>query len=145
MKNTIKIVLKFATIKILYLIVASFLLNCIDSNIINNQTDGLNNIEIFILSIFISPLLETVISQLFLYYIPLKAFNFNEKFCFHLASIFFGIMHYYNPLFILFTIPSGYIYMFFYKRLLSNVYVAFFSVVFVHSLSNLFSFISNLI
>lgn len=142
MKNYIKTIIFFFLISVIYKIFASYLLNLLDPSIINSQTEDLSYINQFILTVLIAPALETFIAQVLLYYHLRKIVN--EKFCFHLSAIVFALGHYNSVYLVLALVPSGYIYIILFKKLLNFSFLkAFWGVVLTHSMWNFVALIAD--
>lgn len=114
----------------------------LDPSIIESQTEDLTYIDEFVVGVIMAPLLETFIAQVLLYYHLKKIVN--EKFCFHLSALLFALGHYNSVYLILALVPSGYIYIILFKKLLSyGFWKAFFGVVFAHSLWNFLALMAD--
>lgn len=138
--KTIKTLLIFLVIKLLYQNTVSFILNCIDTKIIESQTEEIPSGAIFFVTVIFAPLFETFIFIFLLYYIPVFLFKINEKIFFHFSAILFGFAHLDHPFLVIALIPMGYLYVILYKKLLPNKYTAILCVALVHALSNLVAY-----
>ena len=105
--------------------------------------------DVFVMSVFFAPLIETLVFQLLVIELTLlifRIFRLNYGFCFSivLSSILFGLTHSYNIYYIGYTMFSGAVLAFFYliarNRKDMNGYLV---VTIVHAVSNFFAFILN--
>lgn len=100
----------------IYHLLLSIAISFYDPSLIETFEKGTPLKEIFLLSVIIGPLLETLIFQ-YLTIEILSFFKLKKSFIILISSLFFSLIHYYNFIYIIATLPAGIIYATYYMYL----------------------------
>lgn len=127
----------------IYSIIASTIVNLIDSSLIEGFQADLSLIETFIITVLIGPLIETFIFQ-FLIIEVLWFFKIKTNYIVWISAILFSLSHNYNYIYIILILFPGLLYASFYLYLkLEKIKRPFLIIYSIHLISNFIAFIIN--
>lgn len=111
-----------------------------DPNATKNPIEDEAVLVVFIVSILIGPIIETLLSQILIIEVLLRA-KVKPILCIGVSALVFGISHNYNVFYIIAMVISGFIYALYYYKLRDQGKLNGLLLVFVlHSLNNLLAF-----
>jgi membrane protease YdiL (CAAX protease family) len=114
----------------------------------NSAVDFLLEINTYVLflgAVILTPILETLIFQVFPYWLLFSVLKTKYRLCIFMAgsSVFFSLFHLYNLPYLFFGLGSGFILSFYYYAGTFRKEGAVFSIAFIHGMNNLLVFLSN--
>jgi len=134
----------FFFIEFFYSTTTALIATQIDPSLTYNPIDDRSRFVIFIVSVIIAPVIETLIYQLAIMEISYK-FKLKESLAISISSILFGLSHNYNWVYMAVMIFIGFIFAYSYSIIRSK-YGTFKATVFVillHAMANLITFLNN--
>ena len=132
-------------LKSIFYVITSFFAELYDPEITNtNIFEGLNlsSVEIFILTVIVGPLIETIIFQYLIIEFLLRFKKIKTNIIILVSALAFGCWHYYNLIYVLVTCVGGFIYASYYLYLKTKETESPLPLLYIFSLHALWNFLS---
>lgn len=144
-KSYFNLFLILLSVKLVFSTTGSLLITLIDPSLIQGGQNGTTNIwKIFVLSIIVAPIFETLIFQSAVIEVG-KSMKVDDPKLLLISSFLFGLSHFYNWVYFSFELVVGLIYAYSYllARNRYDTFKAFLLVFLLHFIHNVISFLNN--